>query len=356
VLEPVVPSPAFGPWPRRFRSISALAFFLAAFFVLSAISSIQYHRMIGLVNDLSGAIGHSSSRQVLAAQKLSDRLDALDDELELLRDDVQRERKAFEFSRKNTAMTLRKQADELPASQFSRKRAYLYIADRIESSGSYGDIIFQLSRLPEDNAQAETVMALDRANIVPLSAYRSTVTEMVFPVRQDGEEQSGSDFMISSGFGELRPSSLGTGGYLPHMAVDIINVRNILTVTPYNSIVRFPGEPGSVVAACEGEVLISGFDPVYGWNVEVSHPLRGEWRVKYKGITRLTTFYAHIAEDPGWNGGESVSRSEKIGKIGDSGRATGPHLHFEVRIYRPGGEFSNRFGSFDRVNPYVLKD
>jgi murein DD-endopeptidase MepM/ murein hydrolase activator NlpD len=175
-------------------------------------------------------------------------------------------------------------------------------------------------------------------------------------VRQDGETAAGSDFMISSGFGELRPSSLGTGGYLPHMAVDIINVRNILTVTSDNAILRFPGEPGSAVSAYDGQVMYSEYDAVYGWQVEVSHPVRNEWIARYRGIEALTTFYAHLAENPGWEGGESVSMSEKLGKIGDTGWATGPHLHYEVRVYRSGGEFANRYGRFDRINPFVPLD
>lgn len=354
VLDPVVPAPSSGLWPRRFRSVTGIAFFLSAFFILASVSSLQYYRMVRLVGNLGSAIGISSTRQTQAVETLSDRLQAMDGELEELRDDVQRERMAFEFSRKNTAMTVRQQADELAWSEYSRKRAYNYLADRIESSGSYGDIIYQLSRIPEDNAQAETIMAVDRANIVPLSDYTVVVAGLSYPVRLDGEEAQGSDFMISSGFGELRPSSLGTGGYLPHMAVDIINVRNILTVTPGNAIVRFPGEPGSVVSAYEGEVLYSGLDSVYGWYMEVSHEPKPEWISKYKGLERITTFYAHMAEDPGWKGGEIVKQSEKLGKIGESGRATGPHLHFEVRVYRPKGEFSNRYGRFDRVNPYIL--
>lgn len=356
VLDPVVPPPSSGLWPRRFRSITGIAFFLSAFFILASVSSLQYHRMIRLVGNLNSAIGISSTRQTQAVETLSDRLQALDGELEELRDDVQRERMAFEFSRKNTAMTVRQQADELPWSEFSRKRAYNYLADRIESSGSYGDIIYQLSRIPDDNAQAETIMAVDRANIVPLSDYTAALAGLSYPVRLDGEEAQGSDFMISSGFGELRPSSLGTGGYLPHMAVDIINVRNILTVTPGNAIVRFPGEPGSVVSAYDGKVLYSGYDSTYGWYVEVSHDVRPEWASRYKGMEQITTFYAHMAEDPGWKGGELVKRSEKLGKIGETGRATGPHLHFEVRVYRARGEFANRYGRFDRVNPYILTE
>jgi len=353
VIAPAVPTPSSGLWPRRFRSVAGLAFFACAFFILLSVSAFQYQRMIHLVGGLNSSIGVSSTRQTQAVQILSDRLNAMDSELEQLRDDVQRERTAFEFSRKNTAMTLRAEAEALPWSEYSRKRAYNYLADRIESAASYGDILFQLSRIPQDNAQAETVMAVDRANVVPLSDYRFTMEGLGYPVRLDGQDADGRDFMISSGFGELRPSQLGTGGYLPHMAVDIINVRNILTVTTENSIVRFPGEPGSVVAAADGVVIDAGFSSVYGWYLELSHPLISAWEDRYPGIRHFTSFYSHLAEDPGWSVGDTVEGSEKIGKIGESGRTTGPHLHFEVRVYRPGGNFSNAYGTFDRVNPLV---
>jgi len=354
ILEPVLSTPIYGIWLRKFRSVSGFAFFLMAFFVLTAMSFLQYHRMTSLVGDISGAIGISSTRQIVAVKTLGDRLKILEGELEHLRDDVHRERTAFEFTRKNSAMSLRQRSDELSDSDYSRKRAYNYLADRIESSGSYSDIVYHLSRIPQDNAQAETIMTLDRANIIFLSAYQSTVAGLTYPVRQDGEKQAGSDFMISSGFGEIRPDALSSGGYFPHMAVDIVNVRNILTITEANSIVRFPGEPGSVVAAYGGEVLYTGYNSTYGWYLELSHPLQDEWITQYKGIKGLSTFYAHMAADSGWKSGEMISQNEKIGKIGDTGKATGPHLHFEVRVYRVGAEFSNRYGSFDRINPYIL--
>ena len=353
VIAPAVPSPSFGLWPRRFRSFAGLAFFAAAFLILMSYSSMQYHRMIRLVRGINESIGISSTRQTQGMKNMSEKMAAVDNELEQLRDDVQRERMAFEFNRKNTAMTLRRQSEELPWTDYSRKRAFDYLADRIESAGSYREIIYQLSRIPEDNAQAETIMATDRANIISLSSYVSTVPGLDFPVRFDGETADGNDFMISSGYGELRPSSLGTGGYLPHMAVDIINIRNILTVTAENSIVRFPGEPGSAVAAEEGVIIDVGYGSIFGWYVEVSHPLRPEWMEKYNGIDKLSTFYAHLAENPGWNIGDVVQKSEKLGKIGDTGRTTGPHLHYEVRVYRKSGEFESKNGRFDRMNPYI---
>ncbi len=353
LIAPVVPSPIMGTWPRRFHAGLGLAAFVFAFFILMVVGTFQFHNISNLVKSINSSIGISSVKHTQTLQSMGTRLTSLDNELEELRGDVRRERMAFEFSRKNTAMSIRKQADELPNSDLSRKRAYNYLADQIEYAESYGRILRQLSRLPDDNAQAETLMMTDRANIVPLSAYMSTVSDLIYPVRLDGKEADGRDFMISSGFGTLRASSLGTGGYLPHMAVDIINVRNILTVTPSNSIIRFPGEPGSVVSAADGQVVNKGYSGVYGWYIEVSHPTTSIWKERYSGLRHLTTFYSHLANDPEWREGDLVLQNEKLGDIGNTGRATGPHLHFEVRVYRENAEFQGVLGTFDRMNPYV---
>jgi len=352
--KPIVSSPIFGIWSRRFRWFTGLAFSLCVFLILISISSLQYQRMFNLVGNLDLAIGLSSIRQTQAVQNLSENMATLDDDLELLKGDAQREREEFDFDRKNTAMTLRQLGDELPSGNSSRQKTYEYLADKIESSGSYGDIIYQLSRIPENNSQAATIMAIDRANIIPLSAYQSTVAGLGYPVRLDGEDSTGEEFMISGGFGELRLIDSGIGGYTPHMAIDIINVGNILTVTEQNSIIRFPGEPGSVISVYDGVILYSNYNEVYGWNLEISHPIKAEWRDQYRGIRYLTTFYAHLAENSDWKGGETVQKSEKLGAIGETGNATGPHLHFEVRVYRDNGEFTGWYGNFDRVNPYVL--
>jgi murein DD-endopeptidase MepM/ murein hydrolase activator NlpD len=45
----------------------------------------------------------------------------------------------------------------------------------------------------------------------------------------------------------------------------------------------------------------------------------------------LTTRYGHLSHiDVELN--QTVSRAQLLGKVGSSGRSTGPHLHYEVRI------------------------
>jgi len=77
---------------------------------------------------------------------------------------------------------------------------------------------------------------------------------------------------------------------------------------------------GSPIGAAEaGRVIYVGYDGGYGRTVMIDHG------------GGLVTRYSHLS---GYNVkvGEQVSRGEVIGYVGASGRATGPHLHFEVLV------------------------
>jgi len=73
-----------------------------------------------------------------------------------------------------------------------------------------------------------------------------------------------------------------------------------------------------VHATADGEVVFAGRDRGYGAMVVVDH-----------GTTR--TRYAHLSAI--WvRVGQALRRGEPLGALGGTGRATGPHLHYEVRI------------------------
>lgn len=76
-----------------------------------------------------------------------------------------------------------------------------------------------------------------------------------------------------------------------------------------------------IVAAASGTVTIarpSGYNGGYGLYIVISH------------ANGTQTLYAHMS-GLGVYQGQVVTRGEIIGYVGNTGRSTGPHLHFEVR-------------------------
>ena len=82
----------------------------------------------------------------------------------------------------------------------------------------------------------------------------------------------------------------------------------------------FPAHMGApIYAAARGTVSFVGQKQGYGNVIEVTHG------------NGLMTRYAHMS---GFRAqvGQAVGAGEQIGLVGNTGRSTGPHLHFEVRI------------------------
>jgi LysM repeat protein len=77
----------------------------------------------------------------------------------------------------------------------------------------------------------------------------------------------------------------------------------------------------SVMAAADGKVLIarsSGYNGGYGAYVVVSH------------ANGTQTLYAHLSSVK-VSAGQRVIQGQVLGGLGNSGKSTGPHLHFEIR-------------------------
>ena len=77
------------------------------------------------------------------------------------------------------------------------------------------------------------------------------------------------------------------------------------------------GDP--IYATAAGKVVKAGWDGGYGQMVEIDH---GEG---------LSTRYGHMSAI-GVTVGQKVRAGQVIGRVGSTGRSTGPHLHYETRI------------------------
>ncbi len=75
-----------------------------------------------------------------------------------------------------------------------------------------------------------------------------------------------------------------------------------------------------VYCAMDGRVLAIGRDRILGNYILVKHP------------EGFSTLYAHLSRVV-VRRGQYVIKGRKIGYVGRTGRATGPHLHFEIRYY-----------------------
>ena len=87
-----------------------------------------------------------------------------------------------------------------------------------------------------------------------------------------------------------------------HPAIDIANKKN----TP-------------IVATADGVVAFSGWMRGYGNVIAIEH---GQ---KYR------TVYAHLAKSL-VKKGEFVNKGQEIAKMGNTGRSTGPHVHYELHL------------------------
>ena len=74
-----------------------------------------------------------------------------------------------------------------------------------------------------------------------------------------------------------------------------------------------------IVAPAAGIVVKVGWENGYGKTVQVAHGFG------------INTFYAHL-ETARVLEGQRVKRGDLLGLTGSSGRSTGPHLHYEVRV------------------------
>lgn len=74
-----------------------------------------------------------------------------------------------------------------------------------------------------------------------------------------------------------------------------------------------------VVAAGDGTVTFAGTQNGYGQVVILDHG------------NGLTTRYGHLSRIE-VEAGQQLTRGDLLGRVGSTGRSTGPHLHYEVRI------------------------
>jgi murein DD-endopeptidase MepM/ murein hydrolase activator NlpD len=88
-----------------------------------------------------------------------------------------------------------------------------------------------------------------------------------------------------------------------------------------------------ILASNDGEVMAAGWDLTgFGFRVILKHP------------DGRATLYGHL-DSIGVNVGDKVKQGQEIGISGDTGKATGPHLHFESRY--KWNDYTTHFPPYD---------
>ena len=159
-----------------------------------------------------------------------------------------------------------------------------------ESDATYRDTVDQFNFL-EQNSEAVMLASTGTLRLVPgMKLLNAPFIPSLWPVMG----------RITSKFGERLDPFGGEGEF--HTGLDI--------ASHYGDDVR---------AAADGVVIWTGTREGYGRVVIIDHGFG------------ITTWYAHLSAYDTQEG-MRVKRGDVIAQEGDSGRATAPHLHFEVRI------------------------
>ena len=146
-----------------------------------------------------------------------------------------------------------------------------------------------------EDASADTMRAnrilsqLDQLNLYRIAAQKAPFAT---PVK--------SAFRFTSDYGYRRDPK--TGGRRMHSGVDFAS-----------------GLGTPIYATADGVVVQAGWASAYGRLIKIKHEFGIETRYAHLSKVRVKV-------------GQRVSRGERIGDMGASGRVTGVHLHYEVRV------------------------
>lgn len=162
---------------------------------------------------------------------------------------------------------------------------------------------------------ATTPEEIEKAKVAKAAAAaaRAAAAAAVASTASTGSVDFGDYALVSPGSGEVR-YPLPQGSY---------TVARTLSSGHDGADMSGPsGTP--TYSAAAGVVRTSGVHPNYGEYVVIDHVVGGR---------SVSTLYGHLSSGTRLvQAGQTVAAGQLIGQRGSTGRSTGPHLHFEVRI------------------------
>ncbi len=199
---------------------------------------------------------------------------------------------------------------DIPGSGGSLAMGPLSPAEMVAAEGSYGllnpavaskltekfggldslDVLDELNRVLGQAKDQEKELA-EISSFLENNRLRLSSIPSIWPVKG----------WISSNFGyRLSPF---TGERRFHEGLDISAPRLTPILAPAEGVVTYRGERGGY-----GKVLVVD----HGFNISTRY-------------AHLSEFFVQV--------GDRIKRGQKLGSVGNTGRSTGPHLHYEVRVH-----------------------
>ncbi len=163
----------------------------------------------------------------------------------------------------------------------------LVFSTQIQSSLDLQRAVDRLAQSVEERGDALTVLESQLME----QRIKTNLLPSIFPISGD---------YVGSSFGRrLDPIA---GVYALHEGIDFVT------------------DPGTRVVAAAGGVVVSAeYHPQYGNLIEIDHG--NEFSSRYAHLSKMQV-----------KSGQVIKRGQEIGASGNTGRSTGPHLHFEIRF------------------------
>lgn len=218
----------------------------------------------------------------------------------------------FGLYREATHLRVRQENERLRVETERQRQQLEQLKGRVEAVEDASRRLAEMSGVAEGGASAARgsggpLLVMDEAGMAAVEAraaqletelrnYEAALREKsqvpsIWPVEGD----------VTDSFGGRR-NPFGGGSYEFHSGQDINAERG-----------------AAVVSAAVGTVVFAGWHGGYGQLITIDHG------------GGLTTRYAHLSKME-VSVGQQVAQGQLIGEVGSTGRSTGPHLHYEVRL------------------------
>ena len=177
------------------------------------------------------------------------------------------------------------------------------------------ELVKDKESLEEDKAELEK---LKQELVEEEETLEKELQEIAAQAAKDSNESASNDSTNSNAV--ISNGSWPVPGYSRISSPFGYRIHPVLGVNKLHTGIDIPAPTGtSAVAVASGTVIYSGYQGSYGNTVMIRHD------------NGLVSLYAHNSALV-VNVGDRVEKGQVVTKIGSTGRSTGPHLHFEIRV------------------------